>query len=446
MNDIVSIWTQALSIIKNDTLPVSYSTWIETIIPVSMDDNTIILQVPYEYNKTMITERYSELIKNSLLYITNNSYELDIRVKEDKKEEKEIINNFSAPSSSSNYYGLNPFYTFSNFVTGDSNKVAYAFVNAASKACIEGSYIESNPVFIFGNAGLGKTHLMQAAGHRVLKDSGNTKKILYVTSEQFTTELTNSLKENETQKFREKYRMVDILMIDDIQFIRTMPGIQQEFFHTFNELYQNNKIIIISSDRPPRELHGIDQRLITRFESGVMKEIESPDYETRIAILKKKAEQLNIDMAEDIYHYIASIITTNNRELEGAMKMVVSLHRLMKRDITIELAQEALKEFNHPAQKVITADLIIKTVEKYFNLNENSLKSSTKEKKVAYPRQIAMYLIKNMMDKNLKEIGEYFGGKHHSTILYAINKVEEDMENDMNLKSTVEDLMKDIKN
>ena len=445
MDNIVSIWTQALSIIKNDTLPVSYSTWIETIIPVDIINDSIILQVPYEYNKTMIEERYAQLIKNTLMYITGNNYELDIRVKDEKKEEIENINKYTN-SNNTNYYGLNPFYTFDNFVTGDSNKIAYAFVNAASKACIEGSYIESNPVFIFGNAGLGKTHLMQAAGHRVLKETGNTKNILYVTSEQFTTELTNALKENEPQKFREKYRMVDILMIDDIQFIRTMPGIQQEFFHTFNELYQNNKIIIISSDRPPRELHGIEERLITRFESGVMKEIESPDYETRIAILKKKAEQLNIEMSEDIYHYIASIITTNNRELEGAMKMVVSLHRLMKREITISLAQEALKEFSKPSEKIITADLIIKTVEKYFNLPENSLKSSSKANNIAYPRQIAMYLIKYMTDKKLKEIGDCFGGKHHSTVIHAIEKIEEDIKNDYNIKSTVEDLTKDIKN
>lgn len=445
MDNLVSVWTQALEIIKDDTLPVSYSTWIESIIPVSVEGNVILLQVPYEYNKTMVEERYSQLIINALMFITGTTYELDIRVKDEKKEETENINIYKN-SSSTNYYGLNPFYTFENFVTGDSNKIAYAFVNAASKACIEGSYIESNPVFIFGNAGLGKTHLMQAAGHRVLKETENRKNILYVTSEQFTTELTNALKENEPQKFREKYRMVDILMIDDIQFIRTMPGIQQEFFHTFNELYQNNKIIIISSDRPPRELHGIDQRLITRFESGVMKEIESPDYETRIAILKKKAEQLNIDMSEDIYHYIASIITTNNRELEGAMKMVVSLHRLMKRDIDINLAKEALKEFNHPSEKIITADDIIKTVEKYFNLQENSLKSSSKASNISKPRQIAMYLIKNLMDKKLKEIGDYFGGKDHSTIIHAIKKIEENIESDLIFKSTIDDLIKDIKN
>ena len=445
MDNLVSVWTQALSIIKNDTLPVSYSTWIETIIPVGVENDTIILQVPYEYNKTMIEERYSQLIKNTLLYITNTSYELDIRVKDNKtEEEKEILNNFK-PNNNSNYYGLNPFYTFDNFVTGDSNKVAYAFVNAASKACIEGTYIESNPVFIFGNAGLGKTHLMQAAGHRVIKETGNTKNILYVTSEQFTTELTNALKENEPQKFREKYRMVDILMIDDIQFIRTMPGIQQEFFHTFNELYQNNKIIIISSDRPPRELHGIDQRLITRFESGVMKEIESPDYETRIAILKKKAEQLNVDMSEKIYHHIASIITTNNRELEGAMKMVVSLHRLMKRDITIDLVEEALKEFNKPSEKIITPEKIIQVIEKYFNLPENSLKNSSRAHKFSKPRQIAYYIMDSMLDIKLVEIADILK-KDHSSVIHGIKKIKEDADNDFTLKSTIDDIIKDIKN
>ena len=446
MDNIVSIWSQALSIIKNDTLPVSYSTWIETIIPVDIQNNIIILQVPYEYNKTMIEERYSQLIKNTLMYITGNNFELDIRVKEDKKEEIPVENNKYKNSNNSNYYVLNPFYTFENFVTGDSNKVAYAFVNAASKACIEGSYCESNPIFIFGNAGLGKTHLMQAAGHKVLKETGNTKNVLYVTSEQFTNELTDAIKEKETQNFRNKYRKVDILMIDDIQFIRNMPGIQQEFHHTFNDLYQNDKIIIISSDRPPKELHGIEERLITRFESGMIQEIISPDYETRIAILKKKAEQLNIEMSEDIYHYIANVITTSNRELEGAMKMVVSLHRLMKRDISISLVQDALKSFNQPSEKIITADLIIETVEKYFNLSENSLKSSSKSKNIAYPRQIAMYLIKNMMDKKLKEIGDYFGGKDHSTVIHAIKKIEEDIKSDINIKSTVEDIEKDIKN
>ena len=446
MDNIVSLWTNCLNLIKDDILPVSYTTWIESIIPIKLTDTNIILQVPYEYNKTMVQDRYSELIKNALRFLTQKDYEIDIRVKGEAEDLTESPQHIRFNDVKSNYFGLNPFYTFENFVTGDSNELAHAAAKAVSKACIEGTYCDYNPLFIFGNAGLGKTHLMQAAGHRVLKDSNNTKNVLYVTSEQFTNELTNAMKENENQKFRDKYRKVDILMIDDIQFISNMPGIQKEFHHTFNELYQNNKMIIISGDRPPKELHGIEDRLITRFESGVMYEIKSPDYETRIAILKKRAEQLNIDVGEDIYHYIANTITTSNRELEGAMKMVVSLHRLMKREINLELAKEALKEFNQPSHKNITTDLIIEMVEKHFNLNKNSLKLSSKSKNIAYPRQIAMYIIDNLLDKKLKDIGDCFGGKDHTTVIHAIKKIQKDINEDSNIKHTVEDIIKDIKN
>ena len=438
MENITTIWSRVLELIKPDILPVSFSTWIETIIPVEMDDNSILLQVPYEYNKTMIQERYSELIKNSLLYLTDRDYEVIIRVKEkdEKPEEK-------GPKRS---FGLNPFYTFENFIIGDSNEVAHANIRAAAKACIEGTYCEYNPLFIYGNAGLGKTHLMHAAGHKVIDDTDSKKNVLYVTSEQFTNELINSIKENNNQKFRDKYRKVDILMIDDIQFISNMPGVQKEIHHTFNDLYQNNKIIIISGDRPPKELHGVEDRLITRFESGVMCKIESPDFETRVAILKKKAEQLNTEMDESIYRYVAGVITTNNRELEGAMKKIVSLHRLMKKQITPDLAKEALRDFNSGLNKKITEEMIITTVENHFNLSENALKSTSKAKNIAYLRQIAMYIMNELMDKKLKDIGDCFGGKDHSTVIHAINKIKSDIDSEMSVKATVDDIIKDIKN
>lgn len=438
MENITTIWSRVLELIKPDILPVSFSTWIETIIPVDMDDGSILLQVPYEYNKTMIQERYSELIKNSLLYLTDRDYEVIIRVKE-----KDEIPADNGPKLS---FGLNPFYTFENFIIGDSNEVAHANIRAAAKACIEGTYCEYNPLFIYGNAGLGKTHLMHAAGHKVIEDTDGKKNVLYVTSEQFTNELINSIKENNNQKFRDKYRKVDILMIDDIQFISNMPGVQKEIHHTFNDLYQNNKIIIISGDRPPKELHGVEDRLITRFESGVMCKIESPDFETRVAILKKKAEQLNTEMDESIYRYVASVITTNNRELEGAMKKIVSLHRLMKKQITTDLAKEALRDFNSGSNKKITEEMIITTVENHFNLSENALKSTSKAKNIAYPRQIAMYIMNELMDKKLKDIGDCFGGKDHSTVIHAINKIKSDMDSEMSVKATVDDIIKDIKN
>ncbi len=436
MKDIAEIWNKVLKLIKEDVIEVSFNTWIEPIIPVELDNNVLILMVPYEYSKNVIEERYVELIKNALLYVTGENYEIDVRIKDSKVEEQQIS---SAASC------LNQLYTFENFVKGDSNDIAYSTALAVSKACIEGSFCEYNPMFIFGAPGLGKTHLMQAVGHEVIKKNPH-KKILYITSEQFANDFINSLKENDTQSFKDKYRSVDLLMIDDIQFISNMMAVQKEFHHTFNELFQNNKQIIISADRPPKELHGIEERIITRFGWGVTNKIDYPDYETRIAILQKKAEKLNIEIPDEVYKYIATNINSSNRELEGAMKMVVSYHRLMKREINLSLAEDALKEFNKANEKIVTPEIIIDNVEKYFNLEENSLSSNTKAKNVAYPRQIAMYLIHKLLNKKHEETGSYFGGKHHSTIIHAINKIENDIKNEESKNSMIEDIIKNIKN
>jgi len=441
MEDIVKIWSKVLDLIKEDILPVSYSTWIETIIPVTFSNDTIILEVPYEFNKTIIDERYTELIKNALLFVTNTNYELDIRIKDSKKDTFHKENN----NNTNKNYNLNQLYTFENFVKGDSNLMAYTTAQAVAKACIENEYCDFNPLIIFGSPGLGKTHLMQAVGHEVVNKNPQ-KNILYVTSEQFANDFINALKENDTQSFKDIYRSVDLLMIDDIQFISNMMAVQKEFHHTFNELYQNNKIIIISGDRPPKELHGIEERLITRFESGTKYKIDYPDYETRIAILQKKAEKLNIEIPDEVYKYIATNINSSNRELEGAMKMVVSYHRLMKREINLSLAEEALKEFNKVSEKVITPELIIDNVEKYFNLDKDSLSSNSKVNKISYPRQIAMYLIYKLLNKKHKETGSYFGGKDHSTVIHAINKIETDIKNDESKNSMIEDIIKNIKN
>ena len=441
MEDIVKIWSKVLDLIKEDILPVSYSTWIETIIPVTFSNDTLILEVPYEFNKTIIDERYTELIKNALLFVTNTNYELDIRIKDSKKDTFHKENN----NNTNKIVSLNQLYTFENFVKGDSNLMAYTTAQAVAKACIESEYCDFNPLFIFGSPGLGKTHLMQAVGHEVVNKNPR-KNILYVTSEQFANDFINSLKENDTQSFKDKYRSVDLLMIDDIQFISNMMAVQKEFHHTFNELHQNNKIIIISGDRPPKELHGIEERLITRFESGTKYKIDYPDYETRIAILQKKAEKLNIEIPDEVYKYIATNINSSNRELEGAMKMVVSYHRLMKREINLALAEEALKEFNKVSEKVVTPELIIDNVEKYFNLDKDSLSSNSKVNKISYPRQIAMYLIYKLLNKKHKETGSYFGGKDHSTVIHAINKIETDIKNDESKNSMIEDIIKNIKN
>ena len=286
---------------------------------------------------------------------------------------------------------------------------------------------------------------MQAICHQVLKTRPETK-IVFTTSEQFTNELINAIKDDKNREFREKYRMVDLLLIDDIQFLGGKETTQEEFFHTFNDLYQNNKHIVITSDRPPKELYTISDRLKTRFECGGIFDIKPPDFETRIAILKKKADRIGIEIPDEIYSYIAEKITSNIRDLEGSIKMIMSYHKLMNKEINLALAEEALKDYNTVNKKNITLPMIAERVERYCNLNENDLKSTDKSKRIAYPRQIAMYLMKELTDASLVQIGEFFGGRDHSTILHGIKKIRKDIEDNLSTKSLVDNIINDIKN
>lgn len=438
MESLVQIWQKLLEVIRPDILPVSFSTWIETIVPVEMYEDKIVLEVLYEYNKEMINSKYSPLIKNALLYLTGKEYELDIRIKsENKKEEKRI----SRPSMGMN---LNPSYKFETFVIGKSNQIAHAASKNVAQSISENKVSAYNPLFLHGGVGLGKTHLMHAICHQILEKKPDAK-IMYTTSEQFTNELINAIKDDKNQEFRDKYRTVDILLIDDIQFIGGRESTQEEFFHTFNALYQNNKHIVITSDRPPKELYTLEERLKTRFECGGIFDINAPDFETRIAILKKKADQIGIEIPDEIYNYIAEKITSNIRELEGAIKMIMSYHNLMNKEINLDLAKEALKDYNTVNKKEVNLSTIANKVEKYCNLNENELKSKDKSKKIAYPRQIAMYIMKEMTNSTLVQIGDFFGGKDHSTVKHGIDKIKEDMENNLSTKSLVENIIKDIK-
>lgn len=437
MEALTAIWQSTLDIIRPDIQPVSFSTWIDTIIPVDMDNHIITLEVPYDYNKVMIETRYAALIQNALLYLTGRDYELNILIKGEKTEPEPAP---QAPVMQNAAHVLNPAYTFDTFIIGKSNQLAHA----ASLAVAESTGSIYNPLFLYGGVGLGKTHLMHAVGNYVLKNTPN-KKVMYVSSEAFTNDLINAIKDNRTEEFRSKYRSIDILMVDDIQFLGGKDGMQEEFFHTFNTLYQAGKQIVLSSDRPPKELYTLEDRLRTRFESGLIADIQLPDYETRVAILKKKADQVNITIDNEIYHFVASKITSNIRELEGAIKKIVSYHNLMREDITLALAEKALKDFNTSNKKAITPELVIETVEQYFNLRENDLKSSKKTRNIAYPRQMAMYIIKELTDYNLTKIGQVFGGKDHTTVIHAIRKIEQDMATDVNTKNTVDDIIKNIR-
>lgn len=436
MEALSAIWQNTLDIIKPDIQPVSFSTWIDTIVPVSMDSRTITLEVPYDYNKVMIETRYAALIQNALLYLTGREYEVNIVIQgELSAQKKEAEMEKQQPENL-----LNPAYTFDTFVIGKSNQLAHA----ASLAVAEASGSIYNPLFLYGGVGLGKTHLMHAVGNYVLKTSPN-KKVVYVSSETFTNDLINAIKDDRTEQFRSKYRLIDILMVDDIQFIGGKEGTQEEFFHTFNTLYQAGKQIILSSDRPPKELYTLEDRLRTRFESGLIVDIKPPDFETRIAILKKKADQVQVEIDDEIYRYVANKITSNIRELEGAIKKIVSYHNLIREDITLSLAEKALKDFNTSNKKPVTPELIIETVEKQFGLKENDLKSTKKTRDIAYPRQMAMYIIKELTDFNLTKIGQVFGGKDHTTVIHAIRKIEQDIKNDPNTRAIIDDIIKNVK-
>jgi len=435
MENIIEIWKQVLEIIKPEfsQMMVSYNTWIETIIPLELNENTLKIRVPYEYNKEMINLRYTNLIKNALKFITDRDIELEIKVATDLTERE--VEKIKVKTN------LNPLYTFDSFVIGKSNQLAHA----TSFAIAEGRAKECNPLFLYGGVGLGKTHLMHAIGNYVLKNDIN-KKILYVSSEQFTIDVVNSIRTDNMQAFRDKYRTVDILMVDDIQFIGDKEATQEEFFNTFNELYQNNKIIITTADRPPKDLPTFMDRLKNRLGMGAPIDINPPDYETRIAILRKKAYQLKIDIPDEVYEYIAKRIKTNIRDLEGAIKKIMIHHMLIKKEINIALAEEALKDIIDAKKKKITPELIISKVENHFNLRENDLKSSSKSQNIAFPRQIAMYILKTETDLSLKQIGTFFGGKDHTTVMHAVSKIEKTKADDSNVDKIISDIVNDIKN
>jgi chromosomal replication initiator protein len=336
---------------------------------------------------------------------------------------------------------LNPKYRFDNFIIGNSNR----FAHAASLAVAEAPSTTYNPLFIYGGVGLGKTHLMHAIGHYILDNNPETY-VLYVTSETFTNDLINSIKDGTNEEFRNTYRKADVLLVDDIQFIAGKVSTQEEFFHTFNALYEANKQIIVSSDNPPSEIPTLEDRLRSRFEWGLIADIQPPDYETRIAILRKKAEAENYNVPDEVLAYIAQHIQSNIRKLEGALIRIYAYASLTnKKEVTLELAQEALKHLLSKNKKISVTD-IKEVVANYYNISIEEIISKKKTKNIAYPRQIAMYIARKLTDLSLPKIGEEFGGRDHSTVLHACNKVEEDMDNSQEIKKNIDDLISMLNN
>ena len=444
--DLKNIWAKTLETIKSELSEVSFNTWIKSCEPISISSDTITISVPNSFTQDILDKRYKDLVANSIEVVCSKLYKIEFVIASEASEKEELKETSSNSASKSIVVNdemsstLNPKYTFNSFVIGNSNR----FAHAASLAVAESPAKAYNPLFIYGGVGLGKTHLMHAIGHYIL-DNNPSAKVVYVSSEKFTNELINAIKDDKNEDFRNKYRNVDVLLIDDIQFISGKERTQEEFFHTFNALHDANKQIILSSDRPPKEIPTLEDRLRSRFEWGLIADIQVPDFETRMAILKKKADVENLNVANEVMGYIATKIKSNIRELEGALIRIIAYSSLTNRDVTVDLATEALKDIISKKQgKHITIDLIQDVVSSYFNLRVEDLKSQRRTRNVAHPRQIAMYLSRKLTDMSLPKIGEEFGGRDHTTVIHAYEKISENLKTDDSLQHTVNDITKKL--
>lgn len=440
-DNLSDIWTEVIEIIRPEVPAVTFKTWIETIIPVKYEDDVLTIEVPFQINREMISKRFSDLIKNAFIYLDLNIDDIVIFLSSEMPSQNYSIGTANLNQAQTQNFKsyLNSNYTFDSFVVGPSNE----FAHAACYCVAEKSISLYNPLFLYGGVGLGKTHLMHAIGNHVLANSPD-KKVMYVSSEKFTTDLINAIRDENTEQFRQKYRTMDILMVDDIQFMCGKDSTQEEFFHTFNELFQSGKQIIVSSDRPPKDLDHLEDRLINRFASGLTASIQMPELETRIAILKKKAQNYNIFIKDDIYQYIASHITSNIREMEGVMKKIFSYQQLMKKEITLQLVEEVMKDFKLEKKKNITPELILDTVAKHYNLKIADLKSQKRSNDVAYPRQVAMYILKELTDLSQTAIGAILGDKHYTTVIHGIRKIESDLVSNSKTHATVSNILDDL--
>jgi len=438
-----SLWQETLEKLKTELSKPSFETWFSSTRLSLIDGDTIVISVPNEFAKDWLESRYAPLIRSSIQSIIGHSVSLRFIIPSPERsyaEDHVLSKPVSTitpkqPETLSNF--LNNKYTFDTFVIGNSNR----FAHAASLAVAESPAKSYNPLFIYGGVGLGKTHLMHAIGNHILQRSPDTK-VLYVSSEKFTNQLIDSIKDENSIEFRNHYRSVDILLIDDIQFLAGKERTQEEFFHTFNALHEANKQIIISSDRPPKEIPTLEDRLRSRFEWGLITDIQAPDLETRIAILRKKAILENLQVPNEVMFYIADKIHSNIRELEGALIRVMAFASLSLIPITAEVAVEALKDIL-PANssKQITIEIIQQSVAGYFHLSPSEFKAKKRTRAVAFPRQIAMYLSRQLTDSSLPKIGDEFGGRDHTTVMHAHDKITQAILNDPLLEKKVNEMI-----
>ena len=453
MHEIINNWMEIKEAVRREynLTSISYSTWIEplTIHNVVNDMVTIVIHSDQTHILNYISSKYKSFFQVTISEMFNHMYDvnfvLETDIKENEVQEMEQPVHNMRPVSYTNYESanLNPKYKFDTFVVGNNNK----FAHSASLAVAESPGKAYNPLFIYGGAGLGKTHLMHSIGHFILEETPDNK-VLYVTSEDFTNEVIESIRSGNAAamtKLREKYRTVDVLMVDDVQFIIGKESTQEEFFHTFNVLHAAGKQIIISSDKPPKEMETLDERFRSRFEWGLIADIQAPDYETRMAILKKNADTYDRHIDEEIIKYIATNIKSNIRELEGALNKIIAFAKLNKVDLTLSLAEEALKDVIYPNKpKEITPSLIINVVAEHFNVKPDDITSKKRNAEFVQPRQVVMYLCRELTDTSFTNIGKLLGKKDHTTIIHGVNKITSEMKINEELKNKIDIITKKI--
>lgn len=447
LENISDLWSMALANVQKKISKPSFETWLKSTKAHLLQGTTLTVTAPNEFARDWLEEHYTQLLVGIIYELTGEELTIKFIIPQNQKEEevdvqlppKKVKKDDDLPEFPQNM--LNPKYTFDTFVIGSGNR----FAHAASLAVAEAPAKAYNPLFIYGGVGLGKTHLMHAIGHYVL-DHNPSAKVVYLSSEKFTNEFINSIRDNKAGDFRNKYRNVDVLLIDDIQFLAGKEQTQEEFFHTFNTLHEESKQIVISSDRPPKEIPTLEDRLRSRFEWGLITDITPPDLETRIAILRKKAKAEGLDIPNEVMLYIANQIDSNIRELEGALIRVVAYSSLINKDINADLAAEALKDIIPSAKpKVITIYDIQKAVGEHYHVKLDDFKAKKRTKSVAFPRQIAMYLSRELTDFSLPKIGEEFGGRDHTTVIHAHEKISKLLQTDNQLQKQIKEIHEMLK-
>lgn len=471
LNSHEKIWQECLLIIKNRISSQSYNAWFEPIKPLGMDSNNLTLEVPSQFFYEWVDEHYSGLLKDVVGNILGSTVNVEFKVNSDIAENEEIGEvaaitppTYSKPLQNGNLFNTGKKYSeiktigsnyskpfvsalnekniFDNFIKGESNQLARA---AALAVANNPGGTQFNPLVIYGDVGLGKTHLIQAIGNHAIK-SGKAKRVMYVTSEVFTLEFVDAIQTDKVNDFSNFYRSMDILIVDDIQFFKDKEKTQDHFFHTFNALYQLGKQIVLSSDRSPKELKGLNERLISRFQSGLTADIQAPDLETRTAILKKKSLDNGIELNQDVIEFLALNVTSNIRELEGCLISLLANASIRNREINIDLAKEVVRSVVGEIKTHITIEEIQRTVCDHLNIPEDLVRAKTRKQEVVIARQLAMYLSKELTNNSLKTIGLHFGGRDHSTVIHAYQTVEDLMKNDQKHHDLVQQLKLKINN